>query len=66
MADIITRRDVVVEGIPSPKGRGWCEAPGEGYEIENIEENFVVPGPLARATLSRWERDSPQDILLTE
>jgi hypothetical protein len=44
---------------PSPNGRGWCEAPGEGYRMKLFSRWYPSPGPLARATLSPWERDSP-------
>ena len=50
---------------PSPDGRGCREAAGEGTVMKIPGKTskkclrYPSPGPLARATLSRWERDSP-------
>jgi len=58
--------DVAISGLngmianPSPKGRGCRGAAGEGDKNENTLKKYVrypSPGPLARATLSRRERD---------
>jgi len=42
-----------VSNVPSPPGRGWREAPGEG---PNFMES--VPHPALRATFSRREKVS--------
>src|SRR5213082_1563788 len=42
---------------PSPSGRGWRGAPGEG---ENAEmSRHACPHPALRATFSRREKDTP-------
>ena len=36
---------------PSPEGRGWCEAPGEGYRKGNslpLTRRFAAPSPFRR------------------
>jgi hypothetical protein len=61
--DSIKGRDKrTVFANPSPNGRGCREAAGEGYKNEKTQKKFQwypSPGPLARATLSRRERDLP-------
>ena len=49
---------------PSPNGRGCREAAGEGYKREKDSKNYMwypSPGPLARAILSRWEKDHTKE-----
>src|SRR3954471_12597238 len=45
-----------IRADPSPKGRGWCEAPGEGHPTKLF--SCGTPHPPLRATLSLRERDS--------
>src|SRR5262245_27753202 len=44
---------------PSPSGRGWREAPGEG---EHAKYFVVITHPALRATFSRREKDSLHSV----
>ena len=41
---------------PSPSGRGWREAPGEGSNADKFR--CASPHPALRATFSRREKDN--------
>src|ERR1051326_4146496 len=48
---------------PSPSGRGWREAPGEGEHAQMFRCEH--PHPALRATFSPREKDSPENLQLT-
>jgi hypothetical protein len=56
--------------VPSPSGRGWRAAPGEGSPLvkplqSSGSAGAGFPHPALRATFSRREKDSPWRVLRT-
>ena len=48
--------ELCFQASPSPLGRGWREAPGEGGNAKEL--TVWCPHPALRATFSRREKDS--------